>query len=282
MPSLNSDKIIEDIDNIKESIIESEIKKILEKDYNIIVEKIEKNEESTDGNVYIVYTQSEKYVIKKYKTIEHTKTMIELHKRLYKIGLNIPKIIENTNDKGYAEILNSSYIVVYSFLEGNHIGWDKETGKLNNKTVSLIAKELRKFHENTRNNVFGLKEVPFKNNLNNKSALHFDLTRGNIFIENDKIGFIDFDDAKYGDSLCDVAILIANLFFSKTRGVDLEGAYRFINEYYGENIELKDTEIALIKEYALNWIKYILDGNEFDTSTTESFEVRSKLIEENL
>ena len=30
-----------------------------------------------------------------------------------------------------------------------------------------------------------------------------------------KISFIDFDDAKYGPSVCDVAIAISNLFFSK-------------------------------------------------------------------
>ena len=38
----------------------------------------------------------------------------------------------------------------------------------------------------------------------------------------------------------------------------------------------------LIKKYALKWIDYILDENEFDTSTTESFEVKRKLIIENM
>ena len=48
------------------------------------------------------------------------------------------------------------------------------------------------------------------------------------------------------------------------------------------DLELKREEEHLIKNYALEWIKYILSGNEFDTSTTESFEIRYKLIDENM
>ena len=91
--------------------------------------------------------------------------------------------------------------------------------------------------------------LPFENNNTRKSVLHFDLTRNNIFKEsNKKISIIDFDDAKYGDSICDIAILIANLFFSKTRGVDLEGMEEFINQYYANDIILKDKEKPLIKK----------------------------------
>ncbi len=113
--------------------------------------------------------------------------------------------------------------------------------------------------------------------------VHFDLTRNNIFrLNNGQIGFIDFDDAKYGDSVCDIAILIANLFFSKTRGVDKIGMNKFIEEYYKDEVNLKKEEIPLIKEYALCWIDYVLNGNEFDTSTTESLEIRKKLINDNM
>ena len=79
-----------------------------------------------------------------------------------------------------------------------------------------------------------------------------------------------------------IAILISNLFFSKICGVYLNGKQKFIDEYYCNEIDLKNKEVPLIKEYALRWINYILDGNEFDSSTTESFEIRKKLINENL
>lgn len=158
-------------------------------------------------------------------------------------------------------------------------GYEKETGKLDKKMISLVAEELKSFHDGTQSNEFNLPQVPFPDKAKRKSALHFDLTRENIFLQKDKIFFIDFDDAKYGGSVCDVAILIANLFFSKSRGTDIEEMQTFIEKYYGEDIELKHIEQPLIKEYALNWINYILKGNEFDTSTEKSFKTRYELID---
>lgn len=283
MPSLNSNEIIEHIDNIKEYLIKYELKRILKEKYSIEIEKIEKNEESTDGNVYMIYCKDKKYVIKIYNSIKHTESMIKLHNKLTKLKLNIPYVIFDKQKKGYEKILNKNYCVVYSFLNGEQIGWDNKTGKLDDEVISLMAKGLKEFHKNTKNNDFNLPKVPFENNNGkNQSALHFDLTRNNIFKCDGQIGFIDFDDAKYGDPLCDIAILIANLFFSKTRGVDLQGMSKFLNEYYCNEKTLKDEKMPFIKEYALSWIDYILAGNEFDTSTTESFEVRYKLIKENL
>ena len=117
--------------------------------------------------------------------------------------------------------------------------------------------------------------------ISRKSLLHFDLTRGNIFHNNSKIGIIDFDDAKFGASVCDVAIAIANLFFSKSRGVDKEGYKKFIEVYYSDEKEkIKKTEIPMIKDIAINWINYVLKNNSFNASDTESFEVRKKLIME--
>lgn len=278
LSSLNSEKIISHIDKIK-----YEIDKTLKEKYGIDVEQIEANEQSTDGNVYIAYCNNDKYVIKIYNSEEHTKSMIELHKSLEKIKLNTPRIIITLKGREYEKILNTNYLVLYSFLKGKQIAYNAETGKLDDDIVISIAKALKKIHKNTAQNKFNLPELPFKNNGKRKSMLHFDLTRNNIFkLNNGQIGFIDFDDAKYGDSVCDIAILIANLFFSKTHGVDREGMQKFIKEYYGDELDLKEKEVPLIKEYALCWINYILNGNEFDTSTTESFEVRKKLINDNL
>ena len=56
----------------------------------------------------------------------------------------------------------------------------------------------------------------------------------------------------------------------------------FLNEYYNNDEKIISSKITEIKKYAINWIDYILNGNEFDTSTTESFEIRRKLIQEYL
>ncbi len=218
-----------------------------------------------------------------YKELEHANAMIDLHQKLDSNGIIVPKIISTTNGRKYEKISNSYIVVVYSFIDGEQIGWNSENEKIDEKIVVKIAKELRKFHKCTENTGKTLPRVKFDKNTGRESVIHFDLTRHNIFVcNNERIGFIDLDDAKYGASVCDVAILISNLFFSKTRGVDLKGMQCFIDEYYANEIELKKQEETLIKKYALEWINYILSGNEFDTSTTESFEVRKRLISENL
>ena len=113
------------------------------------------------------------------------------------------------------------------------------------------------------------------------SLLHFDLTKDNIFCDNDEIGFIDFDDSKYGPSVCDVAIAICLLFISKKRGADLEKIRLFLNAYYNEDSKLKEKEIVLMKKYAISWIDYLNDGHEFDTSTKESFIFKKQILLEN-
>lgn len=111
------------------------------------------------------------------------------------------------------------------------------------------------------------------------------MTRDNIFYNEDwkaGIGLIDFDDAKYGPTIIDVAIVVSLLYFSKSRGVDREGLKAFIDEYYSDK-ELRREELPYLKEYALRWINYIIENNQFDSSTTDSFKIRKNLIEiENL
>ena len=208
--------------------------------------------------------------------------MTNLYNKLAEFKINVPKIIPDITKENYVEISEKSYLVVYSFLEGKQISRSKKTGKFDGNTIRLIANELRKLHELTNGyNEFDLPAISFAENGNRKSLVHFDLTKNNIFIDdNHLIGIIDFDDAKYGESVCDIAILIANLFFSKTYGVDLEGINQLIDEYYLENIQLKNKEIPFIKEYALKWIEYTLRESKLDSSIVESFKMKYKLIEE--
>lgn len=259
--------------------IENELKKILIDKFNFEVSKIQKNLQSTVGNVYIIHSDKNKYVIKIYNSIEHTKVMVNLHRKLYEQNLYVPKVICNRKNEAYT-LYTDKYIVVYSFLQGNQISWGKDKIKLTYNEIDRIAKTLRILHNIANNNDIGLPQLSFGKDLKRKSILHFDLTRNNIFIDNkqNKIGLIDFDDAKFGASVCDLSILIANLFFSKSKGANLEGMRKFIDAYYWDDLKLKEAEVPRIKEFALMWIDFILNGNEFDASTTESFEARKELI----
>lgn len=280
IPSLNSNIIIAHIQKIKKEIVMEELKKILAQNYKIETDSIEKNEDSTDGNVYMV---KDKFVVKIYDDLNHVKSMIKIHNLLDANKISAPKVIINKFGNGYSELLDNKYIVVYTFIKGNPIEWDKNTRRLNEDIIKSIANILKKIHNVTRNIELPLQRVKFDQSNENCSLLHFDLTKNNIFINNKKeITIIDFDDAKYGNSICDIAIFIANFFFSKTRGVDLVGMNVFLNEYYNNDEKIISSKITEIKKYAINWIDYILNGNEFDTSTTESFEIRRKLIQEYL
>lgn len=244
--------------------------------FKLNIVSIVKNSESSDGNVYNIKTDNNKYIAKIYDDLNIVNNMISLY--IYLEKMNIPKIIK-TSDGNYFSKYKDNFIVIYSFLEGKQLS--KFIIENNNacpdEIVKLIAKEVRKLHDLTSNNSFNFKTIDFANNLNRKSLLHFDLTKENVFINNDKIGFIDFDDAKYGDSICDVAILLSFLFISKKRGVDNKKINIFLDNYYDKcEKELKAEELRYIKTYIKCWVDYLIDGHEFESSLKSSFELKKK------
>ena len=255
----------------------NELNNKLEKYYNFKINAIEKNVDSTDGNVYIINCKNKKYVAKIYNNIEHVKSMVDIHKYLINNNLLVPKII-STIEKDYFIRVNDKYVIVYSFLPGKQISRIIKNNVIEDKNIIAIAKEIKKLHNVTQNKKFGLQELSFANKLQRKSVIHFDLTKDNIFINNEIVGFIDFDDAKYGDSICDIAIAISLLFISKKRGIDFNGIKLFIKNYYNEDTNLMKKETPLINEYAINWMDYILSDNNFETSIKESFEFKRKMV----
>lgn len=260
-----------------------ELKQSIQENYDIKITEITKNEESTDGNVYIINSSNKKYVVKVYDSLDHVKNMIDVYKILKKNKINAPVIINTNENKMYISLFKTKYVIVYSFLKGKQIEF--KNNRLDEITILKISRLLRKMHECTLNsNVYNLPIVEFidYNNSLRKSILHFDITSKNVFTNDYEIYFIDFDDAKYGPCVCDVAIAVANLFFSKTRGVDKKGIESFINEYYKNDDVNKEKELPLIKEIAINWIDDILNYNNFDSSMKDSLKIKRKLIEDNL
>lgn len=265
---------------LKNKLIKN-LEKVLKEKYYIFVQKIYKSEESTVGNVYIIETKEDKYILKIYNDLQHVKAMVNLYKFLNDNNFYTPIIINNNENLFYTELLNEKFIVIYSYLEGIQI--KQIINNFTSENIKQLASYLRKFHEITYNdNKFELKLSPI--NINEKasrySALHFDLTTGNIFYneKNNKIGLIDFDDAKFGPSIIDVAILIGNLFISKKRGIELNKIKIFLDEYYKDKLILKKKELPFIKECIIKWINHITTENQFNSSTKDSFRVRKELV----
>ena len=157
--------------------------------------RIEKNEDSTDGNVYVLYCKNNKYIAKMYNDIIHAQAMVRLHQELNLKGVAVPKIIysncEGAND-------NNEYIVIYSFITGTQVSKMMQNGKLDLEIVKRIAKVLRKMHDRcVGENMFNLPQLPFDTYGKRRTVLHFDLTKDNIFYVDSEIAIIDFDDAMY-------------------------------------------------------------------------------------
>lgn len=130
------------------------LKETLKKSYEIQINDITKNTDSTDGNVYFIKSQNSKYIFKIYKNIEHTESMIKLYNFLNENNFYVPKIIQTKNAEYYIEF-NDKYIVMFSFLEG--IQFKNIIKTANNNIISKLAKEIRKLHDLTENITFNLK-----------------------------------------------------------------------------------------------------------------------------
>ena len=244
---------------------------IVKSNYNLDVISVIKNMDSTDGNVYNVETLDNKYIIKVYDDESKANNIISLHN--YLDNMYIPKIVK-ANGENYYIKYNNKCIVLFTFLNGKQVSTliNENNGIYLEDDIKLIAKEVRKFHDLTNGKRFGFDKLEFANELDRKSIIHFDLTKGNIFINNNQVGFIDFDDAKYGDSICDVAILLSFLFISKKRGIDNKSINLFLDSYYNEDEkELRKIEQSYIKLYIKKWVEYILSFHEFDSSLKGSF-----------
>ena len=198
LPSLNIDEIIENINILKEVINMKIIKNSLEKNYFNEDINIEKNEESSDGNVYMIETRQEKFIVKLYKTLKHTINMINIYSTLNRNEINVPKIITTKNNEKYYKIDDANYLVMYSFVDGEPIGWSEKYKKLDSETIKRIAYTIKKIHNVKIDFLDKLEGVKYaeKDLVGKDSLLHFDLTRNNIFINNGEISIIDFDDAK--------------------------------------------------------------------------------------
>lgn len=244
----------------------------IKNNYSLDIISIVKNDESSDGNVYNIRTSNNKYILKIYDDLDKANNMIDIHNYLKEIY--VPKIILTKNNE-YLCKFDNKYVIIYSFLVGTKVGELIKNNLYSNDIVISIAKEVRKLHDLMLNKKFNLNTIDFANNLKRKSVLHFDLTKDNIITNNNHIGFIDFDDAKYGDSVCDIAILLSFLFVSKKRGVDNEGIKLFLDNYYNESeLQLRNEETSYIKEYIRCWVDYLLDGHNFDSSLKDSFEFK--------
>ena len=137
--------------HMDKQIVKNELLRTCREKYNFQIERIQKNEQSTDKNVYDIYCNKDIYIMKIYNNIEHTKSMVNLHNKLRLSKINVPKIITTKENENYTKILKEKYIVVYSFIEGEPIERNIQTGLIDKQTIISIAQVVKKIHKLTEN-----------------------------------------------------------------------------------------------------------------------------------
>ena len=136
------------------------ISEVIKNSYGI-VNRVVKNLKSTDGNVYDVFTQDGRYIVKIYNDLKHVNKMIRIVDMLNVNNIKVPNIITNLFNLKYISI-NNSYLVVYEFLNGKSIINDDITGLISREIIIKIAKEVRKMHDLMIYNDIELKKLEIK------------------------------------------------------------------------------------------------------------------------
>ena len=121
---------------------------IIKENYFLDLISLEKNNDSSDGNVYNVETLNNKFIVKLYDDLNKVNSLILLHNCLD--DMHIPKIIKANNGSYFVEYCDK-YIVIFSFLEGKQISLilEENNGVYLEDDVCLLAKEVRKLHDLT-------------------------------------------------------------------------------------------------------------------------------------
>lgn len=115
-------------ENYLNNSIKEKIYSIFTKTLKEDIIELEKNEDSSDGNVYNITCKNNKYIAKVYSDKIQASSMVLLHRKLYKSGLNVPNIIyDNLNEE------SDKYIVIYSFVNGKQITDTLRDGKVRNR-----------------------------------------------------------------------------------------------------------------------------------------------------
>ena len=65
----------------------------IKKNYCLEIDEIIKNEDSTDGNVYMLTSPSNKYIMKLYDEENHAISMVKIHKDLKNGGMIFTHVI---------------------------------------------------------------------------------------------------------------------------------------------------------------------------------------------
>jgi Ser/Thr protein kinase RdoA (MazF antagonist) len=264
-------------------LIKKDFDKIL-KDYSIgNYKKSEYMEHIHENNVYILWTNRGKFILKDLINVDfdNYKEQLKFIDFLYSKKI---RVIPNVKDKEGREVFTygKRKIIIQKFKEGIH------PKRFSNLLIKDLARNIALMHKaslnskykGSKNKKFRLKDlsgigvgqriidiqkknIKALNDINQNKLrtcrIHGDLCEVNFLTKNHKlVSFIDFDDSDINPIIYELAIFIAHSFIKRRRGVDKEKISTFLGEY--EKIIKLNTEerkaLYLLIMYRLFGILY--------------------------
>jgi Ser/Thr protein kinase RdoA (MazF antagonist) len=238
--------------------------KLTKKDFQVILKnydigelkKYKYLEHIHENNVYIIWTNKGKFILKDLINVNFDKYFEQLdfidflHKNKIKVALNIKTITKS-------KILNcrGKKIIIQEFKEGTHPkNFSKKLIKEIAENIAIMNKvSLRSKYKESKKKYYKAKDLSGLNirreiiNLQKENIrelnkfkwsevracrIHGDLCEVNILVKKDKlVSFIDFDDSNLGFIIYEIAIFIAHNFLKRRRGIDKKKIDFFIEEY---------------------------------------------------
>jgi len=176
------------------------------------------------------------------------------------IEANKIKKLSNTNVKNIAKSLAEIHIFSDITKSKSHSIKNKYIPKFNQRLKKIkinpeMFKELSEFVDKAKK-YCELNEEPFKTKSTTK-LLHGDMHCGNIFLKDNKIIFIDWENSEYNDPVFDIAAFFyesENLqYFNEKSSISKEQKLIFLNEYLKINSD-KYLKQKLDIIYPLRWL----------------------------
>ncbi len=254
-------------------ILDSELLELLQRIYGLADPVLSRPVSGIESSTYIIATKKRKYVAKLYDDVPSAKIIAQFQDRLSISHLPVPYILRTSSGELTTQI-DDGVMVISTFSYGEPIGWSKEFASLpshlNTSLALVVAKmhllsldidtKTKPSHRLSVERITGLQSYdstkwPFLDKLQyvRKGMIHGDLARENIFISKSRKSveaIIDFGDAHYDYITFDLAILLTQIYVTKSWGIDFDGIREFLAQYTQMNLlseRERETILPLMK-----------------------------------
>lgn len=228
----------------------------LQTEYGLLRPILRIPEDGIESSTYIVADNIRQYIVKLYNDELQAETVAQFQSLLSAAKLPTPAILPAKSGNLTVQ-LGNRVMVLSEFVDGEPIGWDKEFASLSGPLTISVAEAVANIHvlsiarpvglgteldhplstvrllgQNDHGSILDLPTSTIAHG--RKAMIHGDLTRENIFLpeSHDSVrAIIDFGDAHYDYITYDIAILLTQVYVTKSWGIDFKGIEEFLIFY---------------------------------------------------